>query len=381
MREPTYENADPALQQELAVVAALRRMGEGLGPTPAERARMRQRLMAEFPAVVQGGRGPAHSLRVAHQRRGFPVDARARLVVAAAAALCLLMSLSGMSVLLARDAVPGDALYGFKRTAESAELGLTFGDQPKALKHLEFASTRVNEIEIMAEHADATGNWSAGEGKFVQALDDFDADATAGARLLTGLAVNGQASTLPALRSWAEQQKSRLIAVRAALPLAATARLDSTLRLLDRIIARSFALTYRASCVTVTSGARDELGLLPAHDTCKPIPVDGTASTVPLPELPVPPSTSPPNVVMPPSLLAPPSGKAVRVPDPKAPNAQPELPNTHNPTGVLPKPSQPGAKPLSPDPFRPLPDQQSPQPAAPLPPWLLQPRLLPPGSN
>ncbi|MGH4001580.1 MAG: DUF5667 domain-containing protein, partial [Pseudonocardiaceae bacterium] len=130
--------------------------------------------------------------------------------MAAAAALCLLMSLSGMSVLLSRDALPGDALYAFKRSAESAELGFTFGDQPKALKHLQFASARVSEIETMAEQADATGNWAAGQEKFLRALDDFDSDTTAGARLLTTLASHGRTNILSPLRSWAEQQETRL---------------------------------------------------------------------------------------------------------------------------------------------------------------------------
>ncbi|MDQ3825674.1 MAG: DUF5667 domain-containing protein, partial [Actinomycetota bacterium] len=152
--------------------------------------------------MVHEGNSPVLPMRVSARRRWIPDQTRGRLVVAAAAALCLLMSLSGMSLLLSRDAVPGDALYTFKRTAESAELGLTFGDQPKALKHLEFASARVNEIEIMADQADSAGNWSAGQAKFLRALDDFDSDATAGSRLLTGLALSGQPSSLPALRGW-----------------------------------------------------------------------------------------------------------------------------------------------------------------------------------
>ncbi|MBW3653137.1 MAG: cobalamin biosynthesis protein [Actinobacteria bacterium] len=60
-----------------------------------------------------------------------------KVVGAAVAVLALVGSLAGMSLLLARDALPGDALYGFKRTAEAASLGLTFGDESKALKHLE----------------------------------------------------------------------------------------------------------------------------------------------------------------------------------------------------------------------------------------------------
>jgi hypothetical protein len=372
--------SDRIVQRELAVVAALRQAGATIGPNPVERDRMHQRVMAEFSSVVHEGNSPVLPLRAVRHRRWIPDETRGRVVVAAAAALCLVMSLSGMSVLLSRDALPGDALYTFKRTAESAELGLTFGDQPKALKHLEFASARVDEIELMADQAHAEHNWSTGQGKFLRALDDFDSDATAGARLLTGLALGGQPSSLAALRGWAEQQKTRLAALRAALPLSISARLDSTLGLLDRVVARASALSHRSNCVTITSGTRDDLGLLPARDACKPIPVDGTSSAVPLPDTTAAPAASPPNLIMPPNLLLrPPSANPVPVPTQNGSNNQSGLPTTRGPRGVLPNPSQPGAEPLRPQPWQPLPGHNSPQPTVPLPPWILQPRLLPPG--
>ncbi|MDQ3905401.1 MAG: DUF5667 domain-containing protein [Actinomycetota bacterium] len=372
--------SDLTLQRELTITAALCQVGVSVGPTEQERDRMRRRVMAEFSSVVHEGNSPVLPMRMASRQRWIPDQTRGRLVVAAAAALCLLMSLSGMSLLLSRDAVPGDALYSFKRTAESAELGLTFGDQPKALKHLEFASARINEIEIMAEQADSAGNWSAGQGKFLRALDDFDSDATAGARLLTGLALSGQPTSLAALRSWAEQQKTRLATVRAALALPTSARVDSSLALLDRIITRASALSNRSSCVTVTTGARDDLGLIPARDACKPVPVDGTSATAPLLDVPAVPQPSQPPAVTPPNpLLHPPAANAVPVPNTSGTRTSPKLPSTRNPGSVLPNANQPGSQPLQPEPWRPLPGKDSQPPAAPLPPWILQPRLLPPG--
>jgi hypothetical protein len=375
-----HDISDRTLQRDLTVVAALRQAGATVGPTTAERDRMRQRVLTEFSSVVHEGNSPVLPLRASRHRRWIPDETRGRVVVAAAAALCLLMSLSGMSVLLSRDAVPGDALYTFKRTAESAELGLTFGDQPKALKHLEFAGDRVNEIEIMADQADSSGNWSMGQGKFVRALDDFDSDATAGARLLTGLALHGRPGSLPALRAWAEQQKARLAVVRAALPAPISTRLDSSLALLDRIVVRASALSNRSNCVTITSGVSDELGLLPARDACKPVPVDGTSAAVPLPSVPALPAVSPPGAVVPPNLLLrPPTVNPVPVPAQNGSSNQAGLPTTRGPGGVLPNPAQPGSERLRPEPWRPFPAHDSPKPAAPLPPWILQPRLLPPG--
>jgi hypothetical protein len=375
MREVSDRSLQRELARELSIVATLRHVGASVGPDRAERDRMRQRLMTEFNSVVHEGNSPVLPLRRSQRSRWIPEHTRGRLVVAAAAALCLLMSLSGMSLLLSRDALPGDALYSFKRTAESAELGLAFGDQPKALKHLEFASTRVNEIEALADQVGSTGGGSAEQSGFIRALDDFDSDATAGARLLTGLAFAGQPSSLPALRTWAEQQKARLTTVHAALTLPTSARMDSTLALLDRITMRVSALSHRSGCVTMSTGARDELGVLPARDACKPVPVDGASSAIPLPDAPAAPEASQPSTVMPPNLLLrPPSANPVPVPTQKgSASQQPKLPGARNPSGVLPDPSRSGSQP-----WRPLPGNDSPQPTAPLPPWILQPRLIPP---
>lgn len=336
---------------------------------------MRQRIMAEFSSVVHDGTSPVLPLRIARNRRWIPEETRGRLMVAAAATLCLLMSLSGMSVLLSRDALPGDALYTFKRTAESAELGLTFGDQPKALKHLEFASARVSEIEMMAEQADVAGNWSASQEKFFQVLDDFDADTTAGARLFTALASRGQTSILSGLGGWAEQQEIRLRVIQAALPLPASARLGSTLGLLDRVVARTSALGHRSDCATVTSGTRDDLGLLPAKDLCAPIPVDGASSAVPLPDISGAPAGSPPNGILPPGLLGSPPVKPTPVPGNVGQRGRPGLPGAPDAGNVLPAPRQPGGA----APSQPLPGSGSPAPAVPLPlPGIPLPLLPPP---
>ena len=247
----------------------------------------------------------------------------------------------------------------------------------------------MNEIEIMANQAEdaakraagkSVAGQSAGQSGFLRALDDFDSDAAAGARLLTGLALSGKPSSLGELGSWAEQQKARLATLRGALPVLISTRLDRTLRLLDRIIARASALRERSSCFTVTSGARDNLGLLPAQDACKPSPAASRSSAAPAPDATAVPSLIPPNAVIPPNLLRPPVVNPVPVPSQNGSGTRSGLPPTRNPGGVLANPSQPGATPLRPQPWEhSLPGHNSPKPTVPLPPWILQPRLLPPG--
>lgn len=268
-------------------------------------------------------------------------------MVAAAAALCLLMSLSGMSLLLSREAVPGDPLYTFKRSAESAELGLTFGDEGKALKHLEFANARVSEIEAMAGQSDSRGSWLSGEDRFLRALNDFDVDTIAGTRLLTEAVADGEVGALSPMRGWADQQRFRLQAVRSALPLPASTRLDSTVELLDRVIGRVTALNQRSTCRSIVSGAHDDLGALPARNTCTPIQPDDTSTVEPLPAEAAVPELEPADSLVPPGLLTP------------APSASPapqpgrvgdlELPT--GPDGVLPDPSAPGPTRPAPSPI------------------------------
>ncbi|GLW95694.1 DUF5667 domain-containing protein [Actinokineospora globicatena] len=194
-------------------------------------------------------------------------SARARFTVAAVAALALVFSLAGMSLLLARDALPGDALYGVKRTGEAAALGLTFGQEEKAFKHLEFATARISEIETLAlRQADRDGAPTAG---YLDALGDFDNDATAGSRGLTSVAASGDGSQLATLRTWADQQGARLAALRPKLPQATDSRLSASLALLDQVEGRAAALLARVPCYQVTSGDLDEIGALPATAVCE----------------------------------------------------------------------------------------------------------------
>lgn len=264
---------------ELAVVALLRKAAVTSGPDEAARARMRARVLgaAEPP--------PTKLDRPVRERR---TGARGRLAVALAAALCLLFSLAGMSLLLSRDALPGEALYGVKRTAESASLGLTFGEESKGYKRLEFAAARVAEIETMVDRYRESGGGPLGG--YLTALTDFDADAAAGSRVLAALGSNSDQRALEELRDWAGSQATRLAELRASLPTEAADRAGTSLDLLDRIAERASALHARVDCVSVTSGQVDQVGPVPAEDACAARPVD--PGTTPTDQPSAPPSTT-----------------------------------------------------------------------------------------
>jgi hypothetical protein len=234
------------------VADLLRRSADAVGPTPRERERMRLRVLAEFKAMdFEAPPAPVRDLPVRSTAPG-------RLMVAMAAALCLILALGAMSLLLSRDALPGDPLYAIKRTAESASFGLAFDDAAKARKHLEFATARIDEMEGMA----ARGNTPIGS--YLTALTDFDTDAAAGSRLLTVLSTNGDGSGLTYLRDWAKQQSQRLKTLRPSLP----ERADTSADLLNAITERADALIARLNCYTITTGATDDVGALPATGAC-----------------------------------------------------------------------------------------------------------------
>ncbi len=355
-----HELSDQSLERELAIVAALRDAGATAGPSSDEVDRMRKRIMAGF---AHTDFADDSSSRVAlftvsrpgrHARHRAPTgaEARGRMVVAAAAALCLLMSLSGMSLLLSRDALPGDALYNFKRSAESAELGLTFGDESRALKHLEFATARLDEIAVLA--AEDFGAQPEAT-RFVGVLDDFDDDAAAGAWMLTDVAAAGDPEVLASLLGWIEQQRARLDSLRAALPVGAESRLASSLGLLTRVENRVEALEARSQCTNVVSGATDDLGPLPAEEPCVRAALDESASATSLPQ-----DGREPGILVP-GVPAAPSAPVPGAPplDPNAP-AAPERPQLSD---VLAPPNH------EIDPANPGPDE---------PPQLLLPLPLPP---
>ncbi|MCO1579288.1 DUF5667 domain-containing protein [Crossiella sp. SN42] len=250
---PSGPSEGPA--QFAHVLPALAAYEEHLNPDSSARDRMRQRLLAEFPAAV----GEA-------DRRPDPTARRRRFAVALAASVALLGTVSGMSLLLSQDSVPGDALYAVKRSAESAELGLTFRERPRGLKHLEFARARVTELGTLLDRPGVT------DADFTRALGDLEADAAAGSRLLTELGADAEDQLFVALADWATSQLDRLRAAGPTLPAAARHRVLGTVELLERIRQRASELRQRAGCLTITSGAADDIGALPATERCVPAP-------------------------------------------------------------------------------------------------------------
>ncbi|WP_245633708.1 DUF5667 domain-containing protein [Amycolatopsis jejuensis] len=284
--QPAGEFAD-----ELAVVGALRELGSSGAPDQATRARIR--------AEIEG-------------RLGEPLPRRRwrpRMADLVAAGIALILGLGGLTLLLSRDAVPGDALYGVKRAGEVTALGLTFGDEARAEKHLEFAANRVSELGRIT---DASGS------AYQTALRDFGSDVRAGVAELTELATrSSDRARLTSLESWAQDQARLLESEQPDVPAAAREDFTAARGLLARVQERTTALGSRLNCYQITTGSTDELGLLPAGGACTQRPQSslspGGATPTSPPVVATPPTASPQPV--PPPELAKPSTPTPAAPD------------------------------------------------------------------
>ena len=254
--EPSPVRRDGEFADELVVVGALRELGAAGAPD----LETRQRIRAEIA-------GRLETAAATPVRRWRP-----RTADLVAAALFLFLLLSGLTLVLSRNALPGDPLYTVKRAGETASLSLTFGDQAKAQKHLEFATNRVTELgELAAE--------GASEADYRTAYDDFARDLRAGVTQLTAVATSdgGGAQQLSDVRLWARNQAARLAAQQTALPAGAATVFDDAQNLLDKVQERTSGLVARLNCYEITTGTADDLGLLPATGECTQRPAPSSS--------------------------------------------------------------------------------------------------------
>ncbi|WP_290054503.1 DUF5667 domain-containing protein [Amycolatopsis solani] len=252
--EPSPVRRDGEFADELALVGALRDLGAAGAPD----LETRQRIRAEIA-------GRLETAAATPRRRWRP-----RTADLVAAALFLVLVLSGLTLVLSRNALPGDALYGVKRAGESTALGLTFGDQAKAQKHLEFATNRITELGELAEAGASPADYRT-------AYDDFAADLKAGVSQLAAVATSdsGGAQALADVRLWARNQAARLASQ--PLPADAAPVFGDVRDLLGKVQERTSGLVARLNCYEITTGTSDDLGLLPATGECtaRPAPAAG----------------------------------------------------------------------------------------------------------
>ncbi|MFG1916293.1 DUF5667 domain-containing protein [Micromonospora sp. NPDC048898] len=209
---------------------------EGLGTTPAA---------TEPATTARGWLLPTVTARRARARGAILIG------IAAGA-----IAVSGIST-ASENAVPGDALYGMKRSTERAQLALASSDISRGQLFLDFARTRLGEAAEL--RGDRIG--------YSAVLDDMDADTRQGVRLLTTAAAErAEPGSLDTLNTFVTGQRRAVSGLLDGSSRVDRERTQRSLRLLDNIRERSDALRAAIACGLPAPTASDTLG--PDPSTC-----------------------------------------------------------------------------------------------------------------
>ncbi|QOC90176.1 DUF5667 domain-containing protein [Micromonospora craniellae] len=231
---PPNAEVDPEFRTGLRAMLLATADREGIGTTvagPAERA-----------ATGRGSLLPAVTARRARARGAILVG------IAAGA-----IAVSGISA-ASENAVPGDALYGMKRSTERAQLALASSEISRGQLFLDFARTR------MAEASSLRGDRPGYRG----VLDDMDVATRQGVSLLTGAAVrHADPAALNTVEAFLTGQRRTLDALTERGSRADQERTARSLVLLDLVAERTEALRAAIACGRSAGTASDDLGPTP----------------------------------------------------------------------------------------------------------------------
>jgi hypothetical protein len=234
----SVSTSEPALAPLLNLAQQLQALP--LGPSPAFRDSLRQRLVA-VATVAEPAPAPAPIDRARELLRGWRVQRQLR---AGAAVVACAVMISGVATVSSRS-LPGDPLYRIKRVAESAQVQLARGDLGRGKRELQHAGTRLDEVGKLASAPGALAPSAAGIGAalgankgelIVDTLGDMDGATRRGVeRLFEASRKTGSTEPLAVIRDFATRQQSELAAVLPALPAVARGRAAESLALLARI--------------------------------------------------------------------------------------------------------------------------------------------------
>jgi len=246
-------------------VTDLVRLADRLGSAGAQvraddefRDRLRQRLIAV--ASVHGinaepGFRPPPAVDREPGLRAFPVVRHRvpRRITVVSGTLAGLVALSGVGF-ASGGANPGDALYGVKRSRETAQLTLARSAVARGQLHLGFARNRLSEAAAAVRDP----------AQLRRLLADMDSDTRLGmADLGTAAATQHHPAPLDLVDEFAALQRRELTSLVTAptSPAQAKARIRISLALLDRIRERSSALRPVLRCPDPFTS--DDLGPVP----------------------------------------------------------------------------------------------------------------------
>jgi hypothetical protein len=295
---------DPALAPLLALAEGLDAVP--LAPAADFRDALRRRLLAVASVAPAPLAVPSPAERAKSWVEGWRVQ---KAIAATAASMAGVVALTGVSVAASRS-LPGDALYGVKRSAEGVQVSLARNDVNRGKRHLQHAETRLHEIADLVGTDIALGPAPAGPGQITvafggsrservtSALKTMDDETREGTRLLFDAYTNGSDDDLLAhVRDFTDRQGTHLREVLDALPTSARDEADASLALVNSLHLRAtqlLAVGTGADPVATTAPSPGAVptaatpSATPSYDALGPLPCtcpgDPTATPAPDPE-------------------------------------------------------------------------------------------------
>jgi hypothetical protein len=288
-RSDPARSSDPRVRELVGALAGV----EVAPPMRADfRAELRAQLVAVTPRLVEEGEAapPAPASRATKRapkaERAADADQARRFrfakpLVAVACALTAFVLLLGGAVLISRNALPGDALYGIKRASEDTEYSFTSGTVAKGKLKLQFAATRIGEVSDLLAQPSAM---AAGTGAIAdsgqpnsdtanlvrETLGSADSDVKSASQMLTGDAVrNDRPASLAAITSWTPAQITAMRQIVARIPAGSLhQRALMSLGVLQQAQQRATALQAELGCSCLTSVPGDQFGPVPCTTPC-----------------------------------------------------------------------------------------------------------------
>ncbi|WUJ73135.1 DUF5667 domain-containing protein [Kribbella soli] len=303
---------DPELLEAVELVGRLRTAG-AVAPRPEFSAELRHRLLEQAAARAATTATPT-MVRSAPDSSDDPpgredvgasvTDIRRRQgrrirLVASTAALVLLGGGIG-SAAAAQQAMPGDTLYGMKRSIENVSTNVSVGDDSRGRRDLEHAMTRLSEVRQLAANGGSVGTINA-------TLDDFSVQSRKGvSRLVASYQQNGDESSISAITAFITSARQALVGLAPKLPPESLKSGVEALATIEQLAQHTSAACPKCAApksattggTTTSKPNRTTPGNGEPSDPAKPGTSTKASSTIPTPgaSTTLQPSTSPTNI-------------------------------------------------------------------------------------
>jgi hypothetical protein len=342
---------DPELMEAVELVGRLRTAG-AVAPRPEFSAELRHRLLEQAaaraatttPTVVRSTPDDSDDPPTREDVDASVTDIRHRhgrriRLVASTAALVLLGGGIG-SAAAAQQAMPGDTLYGMKRSIENVATNVGVGDDSRGRRDLEHAMTRLSEVRALAESGGDVGTINS-------TLDTFSGQARKGvSRLVASYQQDGDASSITAVTQFITSARQALGELAPKLPPESLKSAVEALATIEQLAQHATAACPKCEQPKPAKGGQPAG---PTNGSEPSNPVNGGPTTDPSSKPTTgasgKPSTSPnPTIVQesntpPPSLKTPPKPSSSTSNPAGTPTVVPSLPTSGTPSWPWPFPT------------------------------------------